>query len=222
VTRFLDLEVRSDFKGSFGSLSASDRAATPTRAEWLGSHASLAPVIGYRIDGISEHADRAEVVTRVDLRSSLDLVDGLVPAHALATWVVVPEDGGWRVAYARSSLSPIYPPDAAAPSVVRGWARDRQVCRRPTEWDGGLLGVGALGTAGALCHAKGAVQVGHVTDLTDSAGEESLLSAFGPDVGRWARVVPVTAPVAMNVVVAPVGESWLVIGVLEASPGSAP
>jgi hypothetical protein len=33
-------------------------------------------------------------------------------------------------------------------------------------------------------------------------------------------VVTLRSPVAMDVVTAPVGESWLVIGVLEASPGS--
>ena len=41
---------------------------------------------------------------------------------------------------------------------------------------------------------------------------DPYVAAFGPDVLEWARVVPVSGPAQIDVVVAPVGESWLVIG----------
>ena len=62
--------------------------------------------------------------------------------------------------------------------------------------------------------------VGAPTDLLDDAGVSAVTAAFGPDVYAWARVVPVTAPERLELVLAPVGERWLVIGIREASPGS--
>jgi hypothetical protein len=49
----------------------------------------------------------------------------------------------------------------------------------------------------------------------------ALSAAFGPDVYAWARRVPVTGPVALDLFLAPVGERWLVVGAGEAS-ASAP
>ncbi len=219
VERFLDLERTGDFSGSFGYLSAGDRASTPTRAQWTEAHGQLPPVVAYRIDDVSERADHAEIAAHVDLRAGLDPIAGLTPAHARATWVAVPEDGGWRVAYAPSTLEPIYPPESGAVTAARAWVSDRQACRPGKQWNGPLLGVGAVSRAESLCHAQGTPRLGAVGGLPDTPGDESFLSAFGPDVGSWARVASVKAPVAMNVVTAPVGESWLVIGVLEASAG---
>jgi hypothetical protein len=41
-----------------------------------------------------------------------------------------------------------------------------------------------------------------------------FVTAFGPETGSWARVVPVTAPVSLRAVVAPIGDEWVVVGVL--------
>ena len=41
-----------------------------------------------------------------------------------------------------------------------------------------------------------------------------FLAAFGPEASTWARVVTVTEPVPLRAVVAPIGQEWLVIGVL--------
>jgi hypothetical protein len=70
-----------------------------------------------------------------------------------------------------------------------------------------------------LCRATGAVTVGAPSDLVDDS-DGSLTAEFGPDVYAWARVVPVTGPRRLDLVLAPVGERWLVVGVREASPGT--
>jgi hypothetical protein len=53
-----------------------------------------------------------------------------------------------------------------------------------------------------------------VRPLPETAQDQPFLAAFGSAVHDWARVVRLDAPVRMDVVVAPVGERWLVVGVL--------
>jgi hypothetical protein len=217
VARFLELESRQDFASSYGVLSAPDRAAAGSRAQWAANHDELPAITAFHIDRVADHGDRADVVTRVDLHAGLSEVTGLVPAHASANYVAVMEDGGWRVSFADSALTPDYPPDSLAVDAVRAWASRRQRCKHAIEYDGGLLGLPTR--ASALCHARGPVRVAGPRALPDTRADEPFLAAFGPSVHDWARVVPLTAPVRMDVVVAPVGEHWLVIGVQKASSG---
>ena len=154
---------------------------------------------------------------RLVLRPELTSDAGLVPGNATATFTAVAEDGGWRVAYSDSTLVPQYAPATRAPAAVRSWVRARQDCRTGPEYDGGL--VGAPARAEALCGTRGAIGLGTVRALPDTAQDQPFLAAFGTDVHDWARVVPVDTPVRMDVVVAPVGERWLVVGVLPALSG---
>jgi hypothetical protein len=218
VASFLDLEIEQDFARSYGLLSAADRAGATSRAGWSTAHAELPQVVAYRVDGVAEHGDRADVFVDLDLKPQLSPVTGLVPAHAVATFAAVAEDGGWRVAYGNRVLTPVYASDATAPAAVRAWGRAKQHCRAAEEFDGGLLG--AVSRARSLCHSRGAVMTGPPHALPDTSADQPFLAAFGAAVHDWARVVRVTAPVRMGVVVAPVGERWLVIGVLQASSES--
>jgi hypothetical protein len=214
VETFLDLETKQDFVGSFGYLSAADRLKQRARSEWVAAHEHLPPISGYTLLGVDGSTSRVDL----QLRAGLDYVRGLTPAHATATFAAVPEDGGFRVAYAASAVTPVYPPEAGAVPAAQQWADARQACQHPPELAGGLLGATYL--ADGLCRAPGTVTVGIVAPLPDSPAIEPLLAAFGPEVGRWARVVPVSSPVQLSVITAPVGESWLVVGVLAASPGA--
>ena len=49
--------------------------------------------------------------------------------------------------------------------------------------------------------------------LEDAADAAPFLAAFGPEVGIWARVVDVETPIALRLVLAPIGEQWRVVGV---------
>jgi hypothetical protein len=76
--------------------------------------------------------------------------------------------------------------------------------------------IGASARAAALCGADGAIRTGRARALPDTAQDQPFLAAFGGDVHQWARVVRLESPVRQDVVVAPVGEQWLVVGVLQA------
>ena len=215
IEGFLTAEIGGRFDTSYGFLSASDRLRAGGRTPWVAGHADLPQITGFTADSVVASGEEASVGTSLDLRSSLDRVIGLVPAHALATWIAVREDGGWRVAYSRSRLEPRYPSEALATDAAREWVAARQACNHAAEWSGGLLGPVLLATR--LCHADGPVTVGAATALVDDSGSGELSAAFGPDVYAWARVVPVTEPARFELIVAPVGERWLVIGVRTAS-----
>jgi len=214
VEAFLALEVAEDYDGSYGILSDGDRANATSGAAWAAQHAALPAVTGYEITAVEQHASRADVSAHLQLRPELNADAGLVPQRATATFSAVAEDGGWRVAYSDSTLVPQYAPATRAPAAVRSWVRARQDCRTGPEYDGGL--VGAPARAAALCGRRGAIAVGNARTLPDTAQDQPFLAAFGTDVHDWARVVPVDTPVRMDVVVAPVGEHWLVVGVLPA------
>jgi hypothetical protein len=217
VTGFLDAEVAGDFAASYGTLSAPDRLRAGSRSDWTTLHAQLPTIRGFTIGETRSAPGRTEIAAEVELQPGLDAVVGLVPARAQATWIAVAEDGGWRVDFDNSTLVPEYPPDAAAVDTASSWVSARAQCRRAPQYRDGLLGVTAL--ASDLCGARGPVRVGTAAPLRAGTGVEPFVAAFGPDVFTWARAVPVESPAPMSVVLAPIGDRWVVIGVLESLPG---
>jgi hypothetical protein len=218
VEQFLAAEIAGDFAASYGLLSAADRRDLGSRAEWTTAHGHLPQLTAYVLGTVDAGPARAEVAAALELEPELDEIVGLVPARADATWVAVLEDGGWRVAFSESSLAPRYPPEDDALVAVRSWLGPARDCRQGEEYPGGLLGAEDL--ARRLCQKSGEVNVGAVEPLDPGSRAQPFLAAFGPEVFSWARVVPVAAPDQLEVVLAPVGERWLVLGVVEPSPGS--
>lgn len=220
VERFLSAEVRADYATSYGFLSAADRAELGSRSEWEAAHGQIATPTGLTLGTTRRDGVRAEVEAELTFEPALDETRGLVPARASAVWIAIGEDGGWRVARSESRLSPQYPDATGAVSSAQVWAQARVACRTDAEYEGGL--VGSNGQVTALCNATGPVTTGGVTNLEPGVGVEPFLAAFGPDVLSWARVVPVTSPVPVSVVLAPVGDRWVVVGALDSVPGSSP
>lgn len=210
VRGFLTAEALDEFAASYAFLSAGDRETYPTAAVWEAAHADFARVVGFEVEQVRPD----EVVTRTALRSGLDPVLGLVPARATGEWKVVEEDEGWRVAFADSALTPQYPSEEGVAGAVQAWAQARRDCRVEAQYDGALLGAPDL--AERLCETGGELALGEPGPLSDGEDTTVLLDAFGPEVFSWARVVPLLAPVPMQVVTAPVGDRWQVIGVLPA------
>jgi hypothetical protein len=220
ITGFLDAEVARDFAVSYGGLSAADRERAGSHSEWADLHAQLPAITRFTLGETRSAPGRAEVEATVDLKAGLDEIVGLVPARAHAVWVAVAEDGGWRVDFESSELVPTYPPDADAIDAARSWVSARSHCRRAPQYRDGLLGVPAI--AAGLCGAHGPVRVGTPATLHAGVGVEPFVAAFGAEVFGWARTVPVQSPLPMQVVLAPIGDRWGVIGVLESLPGSSP
>jgi hypothetical protein len=220
VTGFLDAEVARNFGGSYGNLSAADRLRAASHTEWADLHAQLPTITGFTLGETRSAPGRAEVDAKVELQPGLDAIVGLVPAHADAAWIVVAEDGGWRVDFESSELVPAYPPDIGAIDAARSWVSARSHCRRAPQSRDGLLGSPAL--AAGLCGAGGPVRVGTPAALHAAVGVEPFVAAFGAEVFGWARAVAVHSPAPMTVVLAPIGDRWVVIGVFDSLPGSSP
>lgn len=218
VEGFLDAEIERDFTSSFGFLSAASRREYGSPERWVASHADvLPPVRSYEIEEVEEpegSGEPSEVVALVMFEPSLDQVVGLVPERSQVTWVTAPHEGSWGVDLATSSFEPLYPSLDEAPGAVEAWAQAHQECRPAPSWDGNLVGAPAL--AEGLCGADGEVRVGVPVPLREFESSP-VLTAFGPKATDWARVVPVTDPVELQAVVAPIGQQWLVIGVLPPS-----
>ena len=210
VEAFLDAEAAGDFDTSYALLSEAQRATYGSAASWTNAHADFFPVVGHRI---VESTD-GSVTAEVEYRSSLDEVVGLIPARGVVDWVVVEEAGGWTVDFDASAVTPTYPDDAPAADAVAEWATVHQRCDEPDQYAGALVATADLiGVVDSLCDAPGRVSAGPPRTL-DEFDATPFVSAFGTDALTWARAVDLTGPVELTVVVAPVDDRWVVVGLL--------
>jgi len=210
VEAFLLAESAADFEASWRLLAAEDRQHWSTAATWVAAHEAFAPITGFAVRGGADGDGLVPV--ELQLRAGLDNVLGLVPPRADATFATVAEDGGWRVAFTRSTSEPRYADDVGATDAARSWAEARQRCEDAPEY-GNLVGL--TGLADRLCRAEGVVAAGAPTPLPD-VDATRFVSAFGPGVLAWSRAVELQGPAPLRAVLAPVGDQWLVIGVLAA------
>jgi hypothetical protein len=218
VESFLEAEIQGRLAESFNFLSRADRAAHGSVAGWEAAHADLLPpVVSFSVRSGSKVKGSSEVLTEVSFIPSLDEVSGLVPGTALVTWRVVPEGGGWRISLAETVVEARYPPESAAGEAVRRWITQRVSCTPASEYEGGLLGYPGL--ADSLCGMTGPVQLGRVGPLEDQVDAAQFIGAFGPEFDLWGRSVEVDSPTPMRVVLAPVGDDWVVIGILPGVAG---
>ena len=212
VAQFLAAEQRGDFAASYALLSADNRETLGSAARWISAHADIPPVTGWKLDVVEPGDGTARVIGTVGLQPGLDEVAGLTPGSALATWEVVANGDEWFVDFEASSLEARYAADDAADDAVAKWLAARQRCDTTHQYDNGLLGRDAL--AESLCGVDGDPRVGEPRPV-ETAELDVLLPPFGADAGSWARAVDVTAPIPLRALVAPVGDDWIVVGVLD-------
>lgn len=212
VTGFLTDEATGDFAGSHAFLATADHEDFPTPAFWVQSHGNFPVVTGFRVEGVAGEGDSARVTTLTGYRPGLDEILGLVTARARSTWLTVRENGVWRVAFGQSADHRLYLGDATAATAARQWAERRIACQPGGELEASLKGSPFL--AQGLCQAKGELKIGGPSELSQLDDTTPFISAYGPDVMRWARAVPILSPQPMQVVLAPVGADWKVMGVI--------
>lgn len=216
VTAFVAAEAAGAHDVSWGLLRDADREELRDVADWRDAHATTWPVAGGDVTGLHPDGDRATVDVDMHFRATLEPARGLVPARGRAHWVAVRENEHWRIAYQEVRIEPQYPDDGPAVGKVQAWAEAHQACQPAPEYQDGLVGFPAL--ADGLCRREGAVAAGGPAKL-DPADADPVVSAFGRDALDWARVVPLTSPPGLlRAVVAPVGDDWTVIGVLDPGP----
>ena len=223
INTFVQAEVEDDAATAWSMLSAPDRRRHSSPELWRTEHRQLPDFAGVTITGEAVPASSEVTGEGVDIRAdvrfeaTLDQTKGLIPAGADATWRVVREDGGWRVSYAESTFVARYPSDAGVLAAATAWATARQQCRttaangNPLEVVGGVVGIAGL--ANRLCGATGPVTVGAMERIptTDAA---AIIAAFGTESVEWARTVAIKSPVAQRVILGPLGDRWIAIGVL--------
>ncbi len=221
IEEFLQAEVDGRSDDSLALLAADDRQRLRTTASWDRSRRSrIGEVVAYSpIDiEIDETTGSAIATTTLELRPSLDQVNGLTPPSLIAEWRLA-EDDGWRIEYGSSILTPRYHSTIDADDVdgaAIAWLDDGQAC---SPFD--AAGIDAFfrnsmpATTQQLCEADGDPVTGPSAELTAADAAQGLTAAFGSAVRDWARVVPVYQPAAANLVLAPVGDRWVVIDVFE-------
>ncbi len=214
VRRYLAAEVDGTLDRSYGALSRESQDDVGSIGEWVDSAPQRPTIVEFQIDPAA--GDAASGVTTVVVASELaleprlDEVSGFVPRQATVDWMVVAEDGGWRIDLSGSSLEPILPDEQGATEAAELWAAARQECRVDGEYEGSLLGSPALGDE--LCQLEGTVVAGPPAPLEDAMTAQ-VVAAFGPDALRWTRTVPISAPLTISVVTAPYDDHWVVVGV---------
>jgi hypothetical protein len=123
------------------------------------------------------------------------------------------EGGRWWVSVGDSVVEPEYPSDGLAGDAVLAWIAQRQNCDEPVQ---SATLVGAPAIADSLCGSDGRATVGDPAHL-DAVDGALVAATFGETAAAAARTIEVRGPVALRAVVAPLGESWLVVGVLAPS-----
>ncbi|MGH9285415.1 MAG: hypothetical protein ACRD0M_07040, partial [Acidimicrobiales bacterium] len=98
------------------------------------------------------------------------------------------------------------------------WAEAVQACDRSgaAPFEGVRELFVTVGGPPALCGSSGRWTAGAVASLPPGAAAQALVSQYGPEVYEWARVVPLEGPGRRyQAVLAPLGESWKVIGIFD-------
>jgi hypothetical protein len=191
VQRFLRAAARQDFTGAYRLLDEAGRKRYPSAARWTRAQADRTVITGVRV-GAARPAGRRTMNVTVELTHppAIDPFAGLVPARTVEVWRARSEDGGWRVAADPVSVRADLPSDQRAPDAVTAWVQR-------------LIG----------CDRQGAAALQAGAELYGPAEPEAYVAAFGPEVGSWARLVPVQGPDArFHVVVGPLGDAWRVLG----------
>jgi hypothetical protein len=200
-------------------LDAAGRARFSTPAAWSRAQVDRAQPVTFQIGASRPSPDVAGAV-EVDVSAthhpSLDSIRGLVPARSQSVWLVRHEGDVWRVGADPVSFRPLLPADAGATDVVQGWVSRLAACDTPgaaqLQVEPNLYGPAAL--AQAPCQMHGTWTAGAPVGLDKTPDPKAFLAAFGPDVGTWARLVPVRGPgSSFLAAVAPMGDGWQVMGV---------
>ena len=215
VVGYLDAEIAGDYVSSYGQLGAEDRMSVGDPEDWEVGARNRPTVTNYRIIDVVGDT----VLVDVDVVAAVSEIYGVSPASATIEFTTEREDGGFRLTLLNSTMTPHFPSENLADPVAIEWVEAARSCddgaRDSLEYDGNLLGT--LDLAESLCGVPGAasgVRVGRLDTLADPS---TILNAFGEQAGEWSRVVRIdgvagTPPV--HVVVAPLGDRWVVIGAL--------
>ena len=140
---------------------------------------------------------------------------GVVPGKAVVHFATTSEGGGWRVSLAKTTIEPRYPTDDRAATVALDWVKANQSCDsgavKSLQYQGSLLGQPSV--VGDLCHWNGTLVANGTSGLNTTPSATAVRNAFGPGADEWAKVIHIDGPQPLDVVTAPLGDSWVVVAV---------
>ncbi len=214
VESLLRAEQAGDRVKSFRLLAPASRATYPSEVEWTRRRNELPAVTGFSVD---KEVEDGTVAALVEHRPGLDPFVGLSAARERQVWKVVKSDAGWLVE-AEPTVEVLLPDEAGASSAALQWARAVQACDRPAARAAQAtdLVVGAATGPDQLCRTSGAVAAARAARTPGGPGTQPLVAEYGADVLEWSRTVAITGgPRPFSLVLAPLGDTWKVVGVFE-------
>ena len=216
VRRFLQAGADGDLTVAYGLLDQAGRRRYPSLARFTRAQADRAPVTAVRV-GAERRAGpgRADVTVALGHPAAIDPFTGLVPARTVEVWRASRQDGRWRVAADPVSVRAGLPGDDRAPQTVSAWVERLLDCDRAgaAGLQAGAELYGPADLAERPCSERGRWTVTAAEGFDAAVEPEAYVAAFGPEVGAWARLVPVQGPrTRFSVVVGPLGDAWRVLG----------
>ncbi len=216
VRRFLQAGATGHLDVAYGLLDRAGRTRFPSLARFTRAQADRAAVTAIRVGAERRVGDgRAEVTVTLAHPPAIDPFAGLVPGRTVEVWRASRRDGRWRVAAEPVSVRAELPGDDRAPEAVTAWVQRLLGCDRQgaAALQAGAELYGPADLAELPCRERGRWTVAGPQGFDAAVEPEAYVAAFGPEVGSWARLVPVQGPgTRFSVVVGPLGDAWRVLG----------
>jgi hypothetical protein len=216
VRRFLQASADGDLAVAYGLLDRAGLRRYPTLARFTRAQADRAEITAVKV-GRERRAGpgRAEVTVTLAHPAAIDPFTGLVPARTVEVWRASRQDGRWRVAADPVSVRADLPGDDRAGAAVSAWVERLLGCDRAgaAGLQAGAELYGPADLPELPCRTRGRWTVAAPEPFDAAVEPQAYVAAFGPEVGAWARLVPVQGPgTRFSVVVGPVGDAWRVLG----------
>lgn len=213
-----------DPAGGYPFLDDATRRRWPTPAAWVAAQSDRPAITAFEVLGSRTVEGEATGVVTVTVRAThqprLDPFSGLVPAATEQVWTARLAGATWLVDGVSPTSRFLVPSDEAAPDVVRAWLDAQLACDsgRAAHLQASSRLSGTADLPGLPCAERGSWTVGQVTGLDALPAAAALVAAYGPEVGQWARAVPMSSPLGrvLWATVAPLGESWRLVGLTAA------
>jgi hypothetical protein len=208
----LTAEQRNDHEASYAVVVHGAGQSFPSAAKWADARRDRPGITGFKVEKPGAGAN--EVVAVVDHQPMLDPFVGDVPAREREIWKAHPAGNGWLLEQ-EPELEPQYPDERGAIDAARTWFTTVQRCDQKAA--AGLQGVktlfNSLSSDVRVCGSTGAPTLDPtIAKLPDGPLSADIVAEYDTGALNWARVVNVTAPVKVSIVLAPVGDAWKIIG----------